>query len=182
HGLWRPYRREGLGRLLDRKRGPRQAAEREAAGQSVLDNADAKRGHRPIGVDVPDLGRTDLHAVVVELVTQEEPARLALVEADRDHPAAATRRPDGFLERTTGAGALEDDRDGVRAQTELELARNIHALRREDRVEAMVLGDLEPRADAVDDVNLRGARRERELGHDEANGAGAEDDRGRTDE
>src|SRR5205814_6742331 len=113
---------ERLGHLLDRERNARQASEGDTPGHYKLDHASAQKRHRPGGVDVSDLRRADFDAVVMELVTEEESRRLALVEANGDDASAAAYRPDGLLQRPCGAGALENDGDLFDPEAQLELA------------------------------------------------------------
>src|SRR5437588_3034385 len=71
---------ERLGRFFDRVRNARQTPECNAPGDDKLDNTSPQKCHRPRGVDVSDLRRADLNAVVMELVTEEKSRRLALVK------------------------------------------------------------------------------------------------------
>ena len=63
-----------------------------------------------------------------------------------------------------------------RAEPALEGRRHVDALGRLDGLEAEVARDLEPFGDAVDDEDLRALGR-RDLGGDEADGSGTQDDR-----
>src|SRR5205085_8969783 len=127
------------------------------------------------GVDVSDLRRADLNAVVMELVTEEESRRVALIEADGHDASAAAYGPDGLLQRPRRAGALEDDGDAFGPEAQLELMRNIDPLGRQHGLETERLRDRETRCDPIDDVDRRRAGRRRELRDDETDGSSAED-------
>src|SRR2546430_4924102 len=116
---------ERLGRLFDRERNARQTPEGNAPGDDKLDDASPQKRHRPGRVDVSDLRRADLDAVVMDLVTEEKSRRLALVKPNGYDASAAAYRPDGLMQRPRRAGALENNSDVFGAEAELELMRNI---------------------------------------------------------
>src|SRR5436190_1936907 len=148
----------------------------QATARTLIASARAKRQHRPGRVDVADLRGADLDAVVVELVSEEEARRLTLVKAHRDHTATPAHRADGLLERARRPAALERDGDAFGPEPQLELARNIDAVGREQRVEATRLRDFETRCEAIDDVDRRRPGCGRELRDDEPDGACTEND------
>src|SRR5688572_16254865 len=113
----------------------------------------------------------------MELVAEEQASRLALIETNRDDRAAAAHRTDRLVERARVSGALERDRDAVRAVLAFQLLRNILS-RRVDRNEPERFRDREPLRQAIDGVDRCRARGPRDLGEDETDRTAAKDDRG----
>ena len=89
-------------------------------------------------MDVADLAAHDADPVVVELVAEQQPTALALVEADGHDEALAAHDSDRLVEREGRAGALPGDGDTLRAEPALEGRRHVDALGRLDSLEAEV--------------------------------------------
>jgi hypothetical protein len=88
-------RQEAAVDLFDGDRQARQASQAEHPRQRKVDGPPLERGPRLARVQIAG---DQAHAVVVELVAEEEPCGLALVEADRDHGAAAADDTDGVVQ------------------------------------------------------------------------------------
>ena len=76
-------------------------------------------------MEIADLARADLDAVVVKLLAETEPRCVALVEPDRDDGAAPPHDAHRVPERRGAAGALEGDRDGLGTEIALQPRPNI---------------------------------------------------------
>src|SRR4051794_28828538 len=96
---------------LDGQRQPRQPPERDRSRCRHLHNPLSEGGPRLGWMEVADLAAHDRDPVVVELVAEQQPATLALVEPDRDDRPAPSNRADRLVERERRARALPGDRD-----------------------------------------------------------------------
>src|SRR5688500_3368055 len=170
-------RLESVGCLFDFVRRARKLSEHDLAPSRQVDAERAEGADLPAWMQVSYLARPDLDAVVVELVAEEQASRLALIETNRDDRAAAAHRTDRLVERARVSGALERDRDAVRAVLAFHLLPTFLPSRGA-RIEPELFRDREPLRQAIDGVDRCRARGPRDLGEDETDRTVAKDDRG----
>src|SRR5207237_2059526 len=162
--------------LLHRKLEARESAKDDLAAPRELQRAGTQTPCVEARMWIADLARTDLDAVVVELLAEAKARRVTLVEADRDDCAPPTHHADGLAERGRAAGALERDSDGLCSEVLLQSRCNV-ALGA-DRLDPDGTPDLQARGQAIDGVHGRRAGRLRDLRDQKADRAAAEDDDG----
>src|SRR5690349_21431136 len=114
----------------------------------------------------------------MELIAEEQAARLALIEPDGDHGAATTDGPDRLAQRPRVPRALERYRDRIGTDRGLEPHRDIVV--RVDRLETHVARDRESGREPIHGEDPRCPGGASDLREDESDRATTEHDRRRS--